>query len=198
MSRIRLCSFISLFLLSGIFTGIGLYLNHKSEKLSSRIWSEYLQFQNTNGTVIGREVHFSDENRKEASRLLLQVLNSKESMILKRYKDETFLSFLFSIVLFLVSFLVLAWGLLKKCFCYLFKTPQRAIITLAISFFAGSFVFPPFNHAGHIHYSFFFNPIWNGSEIFWALLLVEWTVALLPLGLLYKRYVSDKIVNIQQ
>jgi hypothetical protein len=193
MSKLRKYAFLSLFVLSALTISISFYLYAKSETISNPKWSEYEQFVNIHGRSTGGEVHFSEENGKIANRLLFEACESKEAMTIKICADWSFLGFGISGLFFLAGLFILAYNVLRKSFRCMFNNPQKSILSSAVLFFIASWLFPPFIHSGQIYYSFLLMPIWNGSRIFWALMLVEWTIVLLPLGLIYKHlYGKDK------
>jgi hypothetical protein len=122
-----------------------------------------------------------------AFQLLIDACGSKEAMLRRKYADYSFLGFLISPLFLGAGLLIVSYTVLKKFFRWIYNNPQKAILLFTAFFFLATWLFPPFIRSGQIYYSFFLTPTWNGSRIFWALLLVEWTIILLALGLIYKR-----------
>jgi hypothetical protein len=187
MNKIRKQIIVISFTTFAVTLGISIYLTKRAETLSKHVWAEYAQFMNTNSYVIGCEGFMSDDKAKEAAQLRDKALNSegrKLSCTLSYFAD---IEFKMSIACIVICLLTLAWNFLRKFAPWLFNNPQKAILIFAAGFFISTLLIPPCISAGHIYYDSILTLFWNGVRIFWALLLIEWTVILLPLGLIYRR-----------
>ena len=188
MSKLRKYTLLFSLFLFAVAISISVYLNVKSAALSKKGFAEYSKFMDVHSKTIGGEAHFSnDEDGKKSIQLLYKALNSRERRLSVRCADWSVVGFIISITSLLVGILLLTYNLLKRRVIWARNNPKKSILYFAVLFFCSSWIFVPFIHSGHIYYSFVLAPFWNGSRIFWALLLIEWTIVLLPLGLIYRR-----------
>jgi hypothetical protein len=170
-----------------VFISISFYLNIKGKTISEPLWKEFHQYISKNTVTIAGEGHMSPEAEKKAGELFFKAQNSKEQKLSARYYYYCYISIIISIILFFIALLMFMYNYFKKIILWLCNNPRKSILYFAVIFFLSSWLFTPFIHSGQIYYSFILIPFWNGSRIFWALMLVEWTIVMLPLVLIYKR-----------